>query len=51
MPLPKRESYTTDYIYALPEGERAELIEYTFSDSVKAGIYEDFTVNFGQLGI
>lgn len=27
MPLPKRESYTTDYIYSLPEGERAELID------------------------
>lgn len=27
MPLPKRESHTTDYIYSLPEGERAELID------------------------
>lgn len=27
MPLPKSESYTTDYIYSLPEGERAELID------------------------
>lgn len=27
MPLPKPESYTTDYIYALPEGQRAELID------------------------
>lgn len=27
MPLPKSDSYTTDYIYALPEGQRAELID------------------------
>lgn len=27
MPLPKIENYTTDYIYSLPEGERAELID------------------------
>ena len=27
MPLPQNENYTTDYIYSLPEGERAELID------------------------
>lgn len=27
MPLPKIESYTTDYIYSLPDGERADLID------------------------
>lgn len=27
MPLPKSDAYTTDYIYALPEGQRAELID------------------------
>ena len=27
MPLPKEELYTTDFIYNLPEGERAELID------------------------
>jgi len=27
MPLPKYEYYTTDYIYSLPEGQRAELID------------------------
>ena len=27
MPLPKEEIYTIDDIYALPEGERAELID------------------------
>lgn len=31
--------------------ESEDTIEYTFSDSVKTGIYEDFTVDFGQLGI
>ncbi|MBR4026704.1 MAG: Uma2 family endonuclease [Lachnospiraceae bacterium] len=27
MPLPKQQTYTTDYIYSLPDGERAELID------------------------
>ena len=27
MPLPKNETYTIDYIYSLPEGQRAELID------------------------
>ena len=27
MPLPKTETYTTEYIYSLPEGKRAELID------------------------
>jgi Uma2 family endonuclease len=27
MPLPKSENYTIDYIYSLPEGQRAELID------------------------
>ena len=27
MPLPQKTSYTTDDIYSLPEGERAELID------------------------
>lgn len=27
MPLQKNDSYTTDYIYSLPEGQRAELID------------------------
>lgn len=29
MPLLKNDTYTTDYIYTLPEGERAELIDGT----------------------
>ena len=27
MPLPKESSFTTDYIFSLPEGQRAELID------------------------
>lgn len=27
MPLPKSDNYTIDYIYSLPEGQRAELID------------------------
>ena len=27
MPLPKSDTYTTDYIYSLPDGQRAELID------------------------
>ena len=27
MPLPKEELYTTDFIYNLPDGKRAELID------------------------
>ena len=27
MPLPEKNTYTTDYIYSLPEGQRAELID------------------------
>lgn len=32
MPLPKSDIYTTDYIYALPEGQRAELIDGVIYD-------------------
>ena len=27
MPLPQKQTYTIDYIYSLPEGQRAELID------------------------
>lgn len=27
MPLPQKRSYTAEYIYSLPEGQRAELID------------------------
>ena len=32
MPLPKFDTYTTDYIYSLPEGQRAELIDGVIYD-------------------
>lgn len=32
MPQPKTEQYTIDYIYALPDGQRAELIDGTIYD-------------------
>ena len=32
MPLPKQEGYTIDYIYSLPEGKRAELIDGVIYD-------------------
>lgn len=32
MPLPKSDIHTTDYIYALPEGQRAELIDGVIYD-------------------
>ena len=34
MPLPKSDTYTTDYIYSLPEGQRAELINGVVYDMV-----------------
>lgn len=32
MPLPKQDDYTVDYIYSLPEGQRAELIDGVIYD-------------------
>ena len=32
MPLPKENTYTTDYIYSLPERQRAELIDGVIYD-------------------
>ncbi len=32
MPLPRENTYTTDYIYSLPEGQRAELIDGVIYD-------------------
>lgn len=32
MPFPKSHTYTTDYIYSLPEGQRAELIDGVIYD-------------------
>lgn len=35
MPLPKEHTYTIKDIYALPEGERAELIDGLFRTSLR----------------
>lgn len=32
MPFSKENTYTTDYIYSLPEGQRAELIDGVIYD-------------------
>lgn len=32
MPLPKQQTYTIDYIYSLPDGQRAELIDGVIYD-------------------
>ena len=37
MPFAKTETYTTDYIYALPEGQRAELIDGVVFDMAPSG--------------
>ena len=39
--------YTIEDIYNLPEGQRAEFL----SDKVKAGIYEDFEIDFTEISI
>ena len=64
MPLPKEHTYTIKDIYALPEGERAELIdglsEYRyeedaapmiapFDQTLTVGIYGDFEINIAKL--
>ena len=35
MPLPQKTSYSTDDIYSLPEGERAELIDGKFKTRLR----------------
>ena len=53
MPLPKYDAYTTDYIYSLPEGKRAELIDGIVYDmapqTISVGIYGDLQINIAQL--
>lgn len=44
----KIEYYTIDDIYNLPDGQRAE---YTFSDKIKVGIYEDLEIDFLKISI
>lgn len=37
MPFPKSDTYTTDYIYSLPDGQRAELIDGVVYDMAPPG--------------
>lgn len=47
MPSAKKETYTTDYIYALPEGQRAELIDGVVYNMVPPNrIYQKIVTNF-----
>lgn len=38
MPLPQNDCYTIDYIYSLPEGQRAELIDGIVYDMAQPGM-------------
>ena len=47
MPFAKKETYTTDYIYALPEGQRAELIDGVVYDMAPPNrIHQEIVMNF-----
>ena len=47
MPLPKEQLYTTDYIYSLPEGQRAELIDGVIYDMAPSNrLHQDIEVIF-----
>jgi len=46
MPFPKSDNYTTDYIYALPEGQRAELIDGQIFDMAPPNrIHQEIVMN------
>lgn len=47
MPSAKTETYTIDYIYALPEGQRAELIDGVVYDMAPPNrIHQEIVMNF-----
>lgn len=47
MPFAKTGTYTTDYIYALPEGQRAELIDGVVFDMAPPNrIHQEIVMNF-----
>lgn len=47
MPSAKKETYTIDYIYALPEGQRAELIDGVVYDMAPPNrIHQEIVMNF-----
>lgn len=46
MPLPKNNTYTIDYIYSLPEGQRAELIDgVVYNMAPPNRIHQDIVMN------
>ena len=51
MPLPKNNSYTTDYIYSLPEGQRAELIDGVVYDMAPPSRIHQITLNYINMQI
>ena len=51
MPLPKNNSYTTDYIYSLPEGQRAELIDGVIYDMAPPSRIHQITLNYINMQI
>lgn len=47
MPSAKKETYTIDYIYALPEGQWAELIDGVVYDMAPPNrIHQEIVMNF-----
>ena len=50
MPLLKTEAYTTDYIYSLPEGKRAELIDGVVYDMAPPSrIHQELVTQFAKV--
>ena len=47
MPFAKKTDYTIDYIYSLPEGQRAELIDGAIYDMAPPNrIHQEIVMNF-----
>lgn len=50
MPLPKYDTYTTDYIYSLPDGQRAELIDGVIYDMAPPNrIHQELVSQFTKI--
>ncbi len=50
MPLPREQVYTTDDIYALPDGERAELIDgQIYMMGTPSRIHQNWSVSYPGL--
>lgn len=53
MPLPQKKTFTTEYIYALPDGQRAELIDgqiYNMAppSTIHQRLVSEFTITIGN---